>query len=107
LTRKVDSEGQVDEPIITPGTDSGMVGPLLIEIPLWRLGRVKLESHNSKTSLSLFILLGLFAVMIVLTLFEATLGTQPGLASLLEKIGEALLLVVGVLIGSYGNKSEA
>lgn len=104
MTRKVDTEGEVQTPVADPATDGEAVGPLLIEIPLWKLGRIKLESYNSRSSLALFALIGLMVMGLLLSVIEAFGGNSPGIADLLSKIGQALLLVIGFLFGTYGNK---
>lgn len=104
MSRQVDTEGEVKGEIIEPPGDGETVGPLLIEIPLWRLGRIKLESHNSKSSLALFALILLMAVSILLAVIEAAIGTGPGIADLMAKVGQAMLLVIGFLIGTYNGK---
>jgi hypothetical protein len=108
--RKVDTPGEPAEVPVTPAQDGDQVGPLLIEIPLWRFGRIKLESYNSKSSLALFALLLLMILIVILSVFEAIGGslgaTLPGISSILGKAGEGLLLLIGVLIGSYGTKKS-
>ena len=104
--RKVDTPGETTGPILTPAEDSEAAGPLLIEIPLWKYGRIKLESFNSKSSLAAFVFLILCALAIFLAVIEAVFGSQPGLASLVSKVGEGLFLVIGVLIGAHGSKRD-
>lgn len=104
--RKVDTPGETSGPILTPNEDSEPRGPLLIEIPLWKYGRIKLESSNSKSSLAAFVFLVLCALAIVLVALEAMFGSQPGLAALVSRVGEGLFLVIGVLIGAHGSKQE-
>lgn len=104
MTRQVDTEGEVQAPVIDPSVDGETVGPMLIEIPLWRMGRIKLESHNPKSSLALFALILLMVVSLLLAAIEAFAGTAPGIVEMMSKVGQATLLVIGFLIGTYSGK---
>lgn len=106
MSRKVDTEGEVKGEIIEPAGDGESVGPLLIEIPLWKLGRIKLESYNSKSSLALFALILLMVAGLLLSIIEAFAGEAPGIAGLLSKIGQGMLLVIGFLFGTYNGKKD-
>ncbi|MBB4103580.1 hypothetical protein [Allorhizobium borbori] len=110
MVRKVDTEGAHTVPARTPEDDGDVAGPLLIEIPLWKFGRIKLESFNSKSSLAVFALVVILAMMIFLSVLEAGAGimksTVPGIVGLQGKVGEALLLILGVLLGAYNGKSK-
>ena len=106
MSRKVDTEGEVKGELIEPPGDGETVGPLLIEIPLWKFGRIKLESYNSKSSLALFALIILMVAGLLLSLIEAAAGEVPGISDLLSNIGQCMLLVIGFLFGTYGGKKD-
>lgn len=67
MNREIDKEGQVEEPLITPAGDGELPGPLLLEIPLWRFGRLKLESYSLKSSLAVFALIITFVMVLILS----------------------------------------
>jgi hypothetical protein len=102
--RTVDKEGDVTEPVVIPKKDGEPIAPFFIEIPLWRFGRIKFENYSGKASLALFALVLLVVLMAVLALVELFPGEQPGTAFIMEKTGEALLLILGVLLGAVGDK---
>lgn len=99
MSRRVDTKGEVTDPQSRTRDVGPGIPPLIIEIPLWRLGRIRLESRSQKASLA-FAALGLLLVlMLLLAIVEALPGLHPGAAALMERAGEALMLVIGVLLG--------
>lgn len=104
--RKVDTPGDPSAPIPVPSEDGEPIGPLLIEIPLWKFGRIKLESYNSKSSLGAFVFIVLAILSLIFVVIEAIGGSAPGLTSMIDRIGEGLFLVIGVLIGAHGSKRD-
>jgi hypothetical protein len=99
MARRVDTPGEITDPQSKTKDVGPEVAPFLVEIPLWRWGRIKIESRSQKASLALIALLLLVFLMIVLSLIEALPGQHPGVASLLQWGGQGLALVLGVLLG--------
>lgn len=99
MARKVDTPGPASEP--SPPIQPGEAAPpLLIEIPLWKFGRVKFESRSQKSSLALVALAALVIIIVVLSGMEAMPGEHPGVSTLISTLGQALMLVLGVLLGA-------
>lgn len=98
MARRIDTPGHASEPSppIQPGEDAP---PLLIEIPLWRFGRIKFESRSQKASLALVALAAIVLIVAVLSVVEALPGEHPGVSTLIGSLGQALMLVLGVLLG--------
>ncbi|MCJ2044746.1 hypothetical protein MKK58_09425 [Methylobacterium sp. J-078] len=98
MSRKVDTPGHASEPSppLQPGEEAA---PLLIEIPLWKFGRVKFESRSQKASLALVALVVLVFIIAILSGMEAMPGEHPGVSTLISSLGQALMLVLGVLLG--------
>jgi hypothetical protein len=102
MPRKVDTPGEVSDPA-SKTTDVGPpLAPFSIEIPLWRYGRIRFETSSQAASLALVTLVALLAIMVILGLIEALPGAHPGVQSIMDKLGQALTLVLGVLLGAVG-----
>lgn len=106
-TRKVDIEGEVAEPPVEDQPPGGaQIGSLLIEIPLWKFGRIKMES-SQKGALAIFVLCGLLLLSLILSGIEALPGEHPGVSLIMGKIGDALraprtIPMLGALTGMTG-----
>lgn len=98
MPRKVDTPGPASEPSppIQPGEEAP---PLLVEIPLWRFGRIKFESRSQKASLALVALAALVLIIAVLSIMEAMPGEHPGVSTFIGNLSQVLMLVLGVLLG--------
>ena len=99
MPRKVDSPGPVSDPNIQDKSEPVSAGSFLVEIPLWRFGRIKLESSSQKASLASFALVLILSSIIILSLIECLPGSHPSIVILQERLGQALTLVIGVLLG--------
>lgn len=106
--RKIDQPGEIVDPQAKAADEGSSIEPLLVELPLWRSGRVKFASRSQKASLALIALAGIVAMIVLLSLFETLPGAHPGVSAALEKLSQALILVLGVLLGVdwHGSKSE-
>jgi hypothetical protein len=96
--RKIDTVGTPSEPHV-PLDGPADAAPLLIEIPLWRFGRIKFESRSQKASLAVVALGALTILICILAGIEAFPGEHPGVSALIEGLTQALTLVLGVLLG--------
>jgi hypothetical protein len=83
------------------------VPPLIVEVPLWRSGRVRFSSDSQKASLALAAIGAIAVLLILMSLFEALPGDHPGTALAIERLSQALLLVLGVLLGVDWNASKS
>lgn len=99
MGRRIDTPGEVSDPQIRPRDEGPGPGPLLVEIPLGRLGRIKFESYSQKASLALAAMALLIVLVAVLAAVEAFPGEHPGVAALMDRVGQAMMLVLGVLLG--------
>jgi hypothetical protein len=97
--RRLDTPGDIEDQNIRTAQPSEAAGNLLIEIPLWRYGRVKFESASQKASLALVVLCLVVICMIILALLDCLPGNHPAVASFSDKLGYVLTLVIGVLFG--------
>lgn len=97
--RRVDTPGEIVDPQAKQVNEGGEVAPLIVEIPLWRSGRVKFSSNSQKASLALIATLALLILIVLLSVLEVFPGNHPGIGTALERLSQALLLVLGVLLG--------
>jgi hypothetical protein len=98
MARKVDTVGKPTEAPV-PVDPSAEVSALKVEIPLWRFGRITFESRSQKASLAVVALGLLTVLLVVLALIEATPGDHPGTSALIGHLSQAVMLVLGVLLG--------
>ncbi|MCW2130192.1 hypothetical protein M2226_008936 [Bradyrhizobium elkanii] len=105
--RKIDRPGEIVDPQSKEADEGEPLAPLHVELPLWRSGRIRFSSRSQKASLALIALAGIVAMIILLSLFEALPGAHPGVAGALEKLSQALLLVLGVLLGVDWNAGKS
>jgi hypothetical protein len=99
MPRRVDTPGQITDKRSSNEDTSRPVENLIIEVPLWKLGRVRFESRSQKASLGLFAFVVILLGMLVLGGMECLPGQHPGVTAILDKLGQALLLILGVLLG--------
>jgi hypothetical protein len=107
MARKVDSEGEVTDPKAKVKDVSEPTAPLRVELPLWKFGRILFESRSQRASVAVVALLLMSALMPLLSFMSAFAEKDAGIAQLLGVLGQAWLLVLGVLLGAAGsNNSE-
>lgn len=104
--RRVDTPGEISDPQAKQSDEAGTVAPLIVEVPLWRSGRVKFSSNSQKASLALIATLALLVLIVLLSMLEVFPGNHPGIAITLERLSQALLLVLGVLLGVDWNANK-
>jgi len=99
MPRKIDTKGEIADPRSKAEDVGSPAPPFSIEIPLWRYGRIKFESRSQKASLALATLLLLLVFLMLLSGIEALPGAHPGVSAFIERMSQALMLVLGVLLG--------
>lgn len=99
MARRIDTPGEVTDPNIKVHTENDSVGTFLIDLPIWKFGRVKLESNSPKASLATFAFILLLATIIMLFAIDRIPGDHSAIGPIEEKLGQALTLAVGVLLG--------
>ena len=104
--RRVDTPGDITDPQSKDLDEGAQVAPLVVEVSLWRSGRIKFSSSSQKASLAMMAMIVLLILILVLALFESFPGVHPGVSASLEKLSQALLLVLGVLLGVDWNASK-
>lgn len=104
MVRKVDTEGEVTDSGAKPSDVGGTTAPIRIEIPLWKLGRILFESRSDKASLAIMAMLLMTLLMPVLALAAIFASDNSGVSTLLDKLGQAWLLILGVLLGAAGQR---
>ena len=90
MPRRVDTEGNVSDPNAKEQDESGRIGPIRIDIPLWKLGRISFESHSTTASLGVLALLLIVLLIPILALVQALPGQHPAIATIMDKLGQAL-----------------
>ena len=99
MPRRVDTPGEIVDPESKLSDEGVPLSPLFVELSLWRSGRLRFSSSSPKASLALIAMGAIVGMLLVLALIEALPGDHPGVAIALERISQALLLVLGVLLG--------
>lgn len=99
--RKIETQGEIVDPgVKTTSEPSDIIENLCIEIPLWKYGRVRFQSKSQKASLALVAFIVILAVSLFLSILECFPGQHPAIASIVEKLGQALMLALGVVLGA-------
>ena len=99
MARKVDVPGTVSDRNVKTATESDAVGTFLVDFPLWKFGRVKLESNSPKASLAAFAVILLLATMVLLFAIDRLPGDHSVIGPIEDRLGQALTLAIGVLLG--------
>lgn len=105
--RRVDTPGEISDPQAKEKDEGGTVAPLTVELSLWKSGRVKFSSNSQKASLAVVAMIVLLVLIVLLSLFESLPGPHPGVSTSLERLSQALLLVLGVLLGVDWSASKS